>query len=71
MIDAAICDEDWVVKQQPPRTMAHRGCLLDDEATVRAFKRTSGHLAAAHNRICDRRDHASILGKVVAVLRRI
>src|SRR4029453_15563524 len=46
MIDAAICDGDWVVVRQQPT--ANNGdivaALLDDEATVKTFKRRAGHL---------------------------
>ena len=46
MIDAAICDGDWVVVRQQPS--ADNGdivaALLDDEATVKTFKRTGGHV---------------------------
>jgi repressor LexA len=76
MIDAAICDGDWVVVRQ--QQTADNGdivaALLDDEATVKTFKRTGGHVwLIPHNQAYDPidGDHASILGKVVAVLRRI
>ena len=76
MIDAAICDGDWVVVRQ--QQTADNGdivaALLDDEATVKTFKRTGGHVwLIPHNQSYDPidGDHASILGKVVAVLRRI
>jgi repressor LexA len=76
MIDAAICDGDWVVVRQQPT--AENGdivaALLDDEATVKTFKRRAGHVwLMPHNPAYDPidGDHASILGKVVAVLRRV
>ncbi|HWI01180.1 MAG TPA: transcriptional repressor LexA [Propionibacteriaceae bacterium] len=76
MIDAAICDGDWVVVRQQPT--ADNGdivaALLDDEATVKTFKRRAGHVwLMPHNSAYDPidGDHASILGKVVAVLRRV
>jgi repressor LexA len=76
MIEAAICDGDWVVVRQQPT--ADNGdivaALLDDEATVKTFKRTGGHVwLLPHNPAYEPidGDHASILGKVVAVLRRI
>jgi repressor LexA len=76
MIDAAICDGDWVVVRQQPT--AENGeivaALLDDEATVKTFKRRSGHVwLIPHNSAYDPidGDHATILGKVVAVLRRV
>ena len=76
MIDAAICDGDWVVGRQQPT--ANNGdivaALLDDEATVKTFKRTGSQLwLIPHNSTYDPIDgnHATILGKVVAVLRRV
>ncbi|MFC4561193.1 transcriptional repressor LexA [Nocardiopsis mangrovi] len=76
MIDAAITDGDLVVVRQQPE--ANNGdivaALLDDEATVKAFKRDGDHVWLlprndAYEPING--DHATILGKVVAVLRRI
>jgi repressor LexA len=76
MIEAAICDGDWVVVRQQPT--ADNGdivaALLDDEATVKTFKRSGGQVwLMPHNPAYDPIDgnHATILGKVVAVLRRI
>ena len=76
MIDAAICDGDWVVVRQQPT--ADNGdivaALLDDEATVKTFKRSGGQVwLIPHNSAYDPIDgnHATILGKVVAVLRRV
>ncbi len=76
MIDAAICDGDWVVVRQQPT--ANNGdvvaALLDTEATVKTFKRTDGQVwLLPHNPAYEPIDgnHASILGKVVAVLRRL
>jgi repressor LexA len=76
MIDAAICDGDWVVVRQQPT--ANNGdivaALLDDEATVKTFKRTESQVwLIPHNSAYDPIDgnHATILGKVVAVLRRV
>ena len=76
MIDAAICDGDWVVVRQQPN--ADNGdivaALLDNEATVKTFKRTPGQVwLMPHNPAYDPIDgnHATILGKVVAVLRRL
>ena len=76
MIDAAICDGDWVVVRQ--QRNAENGdivaALLDNEATVKTFKRVSGHVwLMPHNPSYDPIDgtHSSILGKVVAVLRKI
>ena len=76
MIEAAICDRDWVVVRQQPT--ANNGdivaALLDNEATVKTFKRTDGQVwLMPHNPAYDPIDgnHASILGKVVAVLRKV
>ena len=76
MVDAAICDGDWVVVRQQPT--ADNGeivaAMLDNEATVKTFKRTKGHVwLLPHNDAYDPidGDHATILGKVTAVLRRV
>ena len=76
MIDAAICDGDWVVVRQQPD--ADNGdivaAMLDNEATVKTFKRKDGHVwLLPHNPAFDPidGDHATILGKVTAVLRRL
>jgi repressor LexA len=76
MVDAAICDGDWVVVRQQP--VAENGdivaAMLDGEATVKTFKRRDGHAwllphNAAYSPIPG--DDATVLGRVVAVLRRI
>ncbi len=76
MIEAAICDGDWVVVRQQPT--ANNGdivaALLDSEATVKTFKRTGSQVwLMPHNPAYDPIDGnlATILGKVVAVLRRV
>jgi repressor LexA len=75
MIDAAICDGDIVVVRQQPE--AYNGdivcALVDDEATVKVFRRRGGHVLLeprndAYQPIDG--DHAVVLGKVVSVLRR-
>jgi repressor LexA len=76
MIDAAICDGDWVaVRQQPD---AENGeivaALIDGEATVKTWQRRDGKLwllpqNPAFEPIPG--DRATIMGKVVAVLRRV
>ncbi|MDN5765381.1 MAG: transcriptional repressor LexA [Humibacillus sp.] len=76
MIDAAICDGDWVVvaQQQTADNGDIVAALLDNEATVKTFKRTDGHVwLMPHNPNFSPidGDHATILGKVTAVLRRI
>jgi repressor LexA len=76
MVDAAICDGDWVVVRQQPT--ADNGdivaAMLDSEATVKTFKRKDGHVwLLPHNPAFEPidGDHATILGKVTAVLRRV
>lgn len=76
MVDAAICDGDWVVVRSQPT--ANQGdivaALLDDEATVKTFKRSGGHVwLMPHNPAYAPipGDEARILGKVVSVLRRL
>ncbi len=76
MIDAAICDGDWVVVRSQPD--ASNGdivaAMLDDEATVKTFQRKNGHvklLPANKDFSPIDGDHARIVGKVVAVLRRL
>ena len=74
MIDAAICDGDWVVVRQQPT--AENGdivaAMLDDEATVKVFRQRDGHtwlLPRNTNFEPILGDYAVVLGKVVAVLR--
>ncbi len=76
MIDAAICDGDYVVVRQQPD--ADNGdivaALIGDEATVKTFKRTPGQVwLLPHNPAYSPIDgnEATILGKVTAVLRRV
>ncbi len=76
MVDAAICDGDFVVIRQQPS--AENGeivaALLDDEATVKTLRRRDGTTwLMPHNPAYEPIDGtaASILGKVVAVLRRV
>ena len=76
MVDAAICDGDWVVVRQQPD--AENGdivaALLDDEATVKTFKRRDGHVwLMPHNPAYAPilGDAATVMGKVVTVLRRL
>ena len=76
MIDAAICDGDFVVIRQQPT--AENGeivaALLGDEATVKVLKRTPGQVwLLPQNRLYSPIDgnEATILGKVVAVMRRL
>jgi len=76
MVDAAICDGDYVVVRSQPT--CENGdivaALLDDEATVKTFKRRDGHVwLMPHNPAYEPilGDDARILGKVVSVLRRV
>jgi repressor LexA len=76
MLDAAICDGDWVVVRRQPT--ADNGeivaALLDDEATVKTLQRREGHTwLLPHNPAYSPidGDHATILGKVVTVIRRV
>ena len=76
MVDAAICDGDYVVIRQAQT--AENGdivaALLDDEATVKTFQRKAGKVwLLPHNEAYEPIDgtNATILGKVTAVLRRL
>lgn len=76
MVDAAICDGDWVVVRQQPSADGGDivAAMLDGEATVKSYRRRDGHVwlmprNAAFEPIPG--DDATILGRVVAVLRRI
>ena len=74
MIDAAICDGDWVVvrRQNDAVNGDIVAALLDDEATVKTFRQRDGHTwllpqNTQYEPILG--DHAVIMGKVVSVLR--
>ena len=76
MIDAAICNGDYVVIRQAQE--AANGdivaALIDGEATVKTFQRKDGQVwLLPHNDAYQPIDgtHATILGKVTAVLRRL
>jgi repressor LexA len=76
MIEAAICDGDWVVVRQQPT--AENGeivaAMIDGEATVKTYKRRDGHVwLLPHNPAYEPipGDDATILGRVVTVLRRV
>ncbi|KZB84560.1 transcriptional repressor LexA [Amycolatopsis regifaucium] len=76
MIDAAITDGDWVVVRQQPTADPGEivAAMIDGEATVKTFKRKDGHIwLMPHNEAYEPipGDNATILGKVVAVLRRL
>ncbi|WP_155372200.1 transcriptional repressor LexA [Catellatospora vulcania] len=76
MIEAAICDGDWVVVRQQPN--AENGdivaAMIDGEATVKVYRLRDGHVQLmprnpAYDPIPG--DAAVILGKVVFVMRRV
>jgi repressor LexA len=76
MIDAAISDGDWVVVRQQPA--AENGeivaAMIDGEATVKTFRRRDGKVwLLPHNPAYAPipGDDATILGKVVTVLRKV
>jgi repressor LexA len=76
MIDAAICSGDYVVVRQQPT--AENGeivaALIDGEATVKTLQRKGGQTwLLPHNDAYEPIDgtHATILGKVTTVLRRV
>lgn len=76
MIDAAICDGDYVVvrKQDTANSGEIVAALLGDEATVKTLKRRDGHVwLMPHNPAFAPilGDDARILGKVVSVLRKL
>ena len=74
MVDAAICDGDWVVVRRQADAVNGDivAALLDDEATVKTFRQRDGHTwllpqNTQYEPILG--DHATIMGKVVSVLR--
>ncbi len=76
MVDAAICDGDWVVVRQ--QSVADNGdivaAMIDGEATVKTFKRTGAQVwLMPHNPAFDPipGNDAAVLGKVVTVIRKI
>jgi repressor LexA len=76
MVEAAICNGDYVVVKQAQT--AENGeivaAMIDGEATVKTFQRKDGQVwLMPHNAAYDPIDgtHATILGKVTAVLRRM
>jgi len=76
MVEAAICDGDWVVVRQQPT--ANNGeivaAMIDGEATVKTYRHRDGHVwLMPHNPAFEpiSGDEATIMGRVVAVLRRI
>jgi repressor LexA len=81
MINAAIADGDWVVIRQQPEAQNGEivAAMVEGEgpegaATVKTFKKSDGHVwLIPHNPAFTPilGDEATILGKVVAVLRRV
>ncbi|MGZ4446958.1 MAG: transcriptional repressor LexA [Nocardioides sp.] len=76
MIDAAICSGDYVVirQEQTAQNGEIVAALIDGEATVKTFQRKDGRVwLLPHNPAYEPIDgtHATILGKVTAVLRRV
>lgn len=76
MVDAAICDGDWVAVRRQP--VAENGevvaAMIDGEATVKTFKRRGGDIwLLPHNDAYQPipGNDATILGRVVAVMRRV
>ena len=76
MVDAAIADGDWVVVRQQPN--ADNGdivaAMIDGEATVKTYKKRDGHvwlLPHNPNYAPIPGDEATILGRVVTVLRKV
>lgn len=76
MIDAAICDGDFVVIRQ--QSVAENGeivaAMIDGEATVKTLSKKNGEVwLLPHNETFEPIDgtNATILGKVTAVLRRV
>lgn len=76
MVDAAICDGDYVViRQQQTATNGEIvAAMIDGEATVKTFQKKGKQVwLMPHNPDFEPIDgtHATILGKVTAVLRRL
>jgi repressor LexA len=76
MIDAAICDGDIVVVRQQSEAYSGQivAAMIDDEATVKVYRRRNGHVyLEPRNPAYDviDGDHAVILGIVVSVLRSV
>ncbi len=76
MVEAAICDGDWVVVRQ--QNVADNGdivaAMIDGEATVKTFKRAGGQVwLMPHNPAFDPipGNDATVLGRVVTVIRKI
>ena len=76
MVDAAICDGDIVVVKQQHEAYSGQivAAMIDDEATVKVYRRQNGHVRLEPRNpdyeVIDG-DHAVILGIVVSVLRNV
>ncbi|RSX54270.1 LexA family transcriptional regulator [Bifidobacterium goeldii] len=76
MVDAAICDGDYVVVREQHSAVNGDivAALLGDEATVKTFRKENGHVwLIPHNPAYSPIDgtHAQIMGRVVTVLRKL
>jgi repressor LexA len=76
MVDAAICDGDIVVVKQQPEAYSGQivAAMIDDEATVKVYRRRNGHVyLEPRNPAYDviDGDRAVVLGTVVSVLRSV
>ena len=82
MVGAAIADGDWVVVHRQPdadngdivAAMLESETSTDGEATVKTLKKADGHVwLIPHNPVYSPilADNATIIGKVVSVLRRL
>jgi repressor LexA len=76
MVEAAICDGDWVVVRQ--QNVADNGdivaAMIEGEATVKTFKRAGGQVwLMPHNPAFDPipGNDATVLGKIVTVIRKV
>ena len=74
MVEAAICDGDWVVvrRQQVAENGEIVAAMIEGEATVKTLRRADGHVwLMPQNRAYSPidGDSATILGRVVSVLR--
>ncbi|GFG64339.1 LexA repressor [Mycobacterium kubicae] len=76
MVEAAICDGDWVVVRQ--QNVADNGdivaAMIEGEATVKTFRRAGGQIwLMPHNPAFDPipGNDATVLGKVVTVIRKV
>lgn len=76
MIDAAICDGDIVVVRQQSEAYSGQivAAMIDDEATVKVYRRRNGHVYLEPRNpdydVIDG-DRAVVLGTVVSVLRSV